>query len=356
MKIVFIFFIIFAPSSKVCNMKKLYVLLFAASLSTLVMAQEKFELGKPNDDNYRYLDEYKALKEYIDYSMYPNFKLGAGTTVDDYLKKTTVYKMTNANFSETVAGNAMKMASCVDGNGKMNFTKVKNYVNAATEAGLHVYGHTLAWHSQQPTGWLLRLIADKPDPDGGEEYMVVSSKDFRKEKNVGWKADETENGYKTTFDATNGLKVTTTQSLPWQVQFVVMENITLEAGKTFKMTMTVKGSEKGKLEGHLGDWGSNNDGDSKTGTSVTVPFTSEWQDVEVSVIPTMDINFLLLHVPNFVGDVYIKNIQFEGNKIKTIPQTQQERHDTLVYAMDLWIKGMMEACDGKVKAWDLGRR
>lgn len=317
------------------------------------MAQEKFELGKPNDDNYRYLDEYKALKEYIDYSMYPNFKLGAGTTVDDYLKKTTVYKMTNANFSETVAGNAMKMASCVDGNGKMNFTKVKNYVNAATEAGLHVYGHTLAWHSQQPTGWLLRLIADKPDPDGGEEYMVVSSKDFRKEKNVGWKADETENGYKTTFDATNGLKVTTTQSLPWQVQFVVMENITLEAGKTFKMTMTVKGSEKGKLEGHLGDWGSNNDGDSKTGTSVTVPFTSEWQDVEVSVIPTMDINFLLLHVPNFVGDVYIKNIQFEGNKIKTIPQTQQERHDTLVYAMDLWIKGMMEACNGKVKAWDL---
>ena len=334
-------------------MKKLYVLLFAASLSTLVLAQEKFELGKPNDDNYRYLDEYKALKEYIDYSIYPNFKLGAGTTVDDYLKKTTVYKMTNANFSETVAGNAMKMASCVDGNGKMNFTKVKNYVNAATEAGLHVYGHTLAWHSQQPTGWLLRLIADKPDPDGGEEYMVVSSKDFRKEKNVGWKADETENGYKTTFDATNGLKVTTTQSLPWQVQFVVMENITLEAGKTFKMTMTVKGSEKGKLEGHLGDWGSNNDGESKTGTSVTVPFTSEWQDVEVSVIPTMDINFLLLHVPNFVGDVYIKNIQFEGNKIKTIPQTQQERHDTLVYAMDLWIKGMMEACNGKVKAWDL---
>ena len=317
------------------------------------MAQEKFELGKPNDDNYRYLDEYKALKEYIDYSKYPNFKLGAGTTVDDYLKKSTVYKMTNANFSETVAGNAMKMASCVDGNGKMNFTKVKNYVNAATEAGLHVYGHTLAWHSQQPTGWLLRLIADKPDPDGGEEYMVVSSKDFRKEKNVGWKADETENGYKTTFDATNGLKVTTTQSLPWQVQFVVMENITLEAGKTFKMTMTVKGSEKGKLEGHLGDWGSNNDNDSKTGTSVTVPFTSEWQDVEVSVIPTMDINFLLLHVPNFVGDVYIKNIQFEGNKIKTIPQTQQERHDTLVYAMDLWIKGMMEACNGKVKAWDL---
>ena len=48
-------------------MKKLYVLLFSAGLSTFAMAQEKFELGKANDDNYRYLDEYKALKEYIDY-------------------------------------------------------------------------------------------------------------------------------------------------------------------------------------------------------------------------------------------------------------------------------------------------
>ena len=35
------------------------------------------------------------------------------------------------------------------------------------------------------------------------------------------------------------------------------------------------------------------------------------------------------------------------------PLTAEEKHDTLVYAMDKWIKGMMEACDGKVKAWDL---
>ena len=37
----------------------------------------------------------------------------------------------------------------------------------------------------------------------------------------------------------------------------------------------------------------------------------------------------------------------------TIPLSQQERHDTLVYAMDKWIKGMMQACGGKVKGWDL---
>ena len=101
------------------SLRKWCFILIAAGLTVSATAQEKYEQGKPNDDNYRYLDEYKALKEYIDYSKYPNFKLGAGTTVDDYLKKSTVYKMTNANFTETVAGNAMKMGSVVDGSGNV---------------------------------------------------------------------------------------------------------------------------------------------------------------------------------------------------------------------------------------------
>ena len=327
-------------------MKKLLMCVLAASMMAPAMAQERFEQGKPNDDNYRYLDEYKALKEYIDTINYPNFKLGAGTTVNDYLKKTTVYKLTNANFTETVAGNAMKMASCVDGNGNMNFTTVKNYVKTATDAGLNVYGHTLGWHSQQPKGWLLRLLADKPDPNAEETYTVVAKKDFTRDKNVGWKADEAENGYSLSFSSTDGLKVVTTKSKSWEIQFVAMENINLETTKTYKMTFTVKGSKSGRIDGRLGSWSVN-------GPSFSVNFTDEWQDVSVDIKPAIESSFMLLHIPNYIGDVYIKNIKFEGNKGATVPQTAQEMHDTLVYAMDKWIKGMMEACDGKVKAWDL---
>jgi len=300
------------------TMKKLFMWMLVAFLSTPAMAQEKFELGKPNNDNYRYLDEYLGLKEYIDYSKYPNFKLGAGTTVNDYLNNSLVKKLINNNFTETVAGNAMKMASCVDGNGNMNFTTVRNYVNTATSAGLNVYGHTLAWHSQQPKGWLLKLLADKPAPeleDGDVDILSeVASKDFRTQQSVGFKSPENDYNYTISFDATNGLKVTTKKSYSWEVQFVSMENIPLKAGKTFKMTMTVKGSKSGKLDGHLGDWGTNNDGDNKTGTNVSVSFTTAWQDVSVNVVPTVDTNFLLLHVPNYVGDVYIKSIKFEETK------------------------------------------
>ena len=48
-------------------MKKFYSFLLLASLSITAMAQQKFELGKPNNEAYRYLDNYKALKEYVNH-------------------------------------------------------------------------------------------------------------------------------------------------------------------------------------------------------------------------------------------------------------------------------------------------
>ena len=328
-------------------MKKQLLMIIAAGLSTMAAAQEKFEQGKPNDYRYRYLDEYQGLKDYIDYSKFPNFKLGAGTTVNEYLNNALVKNLTNKNFTETVAGNAMKMASCVDGNGNMNFETVKKYVNAATEAGLNVYGHTLAWHSQQPKGWLLKLLSDKPDPNSEQVYTEIASKDFRNDKTVGWTSDKNQFGFSLNFDSTNGLNIHTTKMCEhsWDVQFLAMENIFVEKDKTYKMTMTVKGSAEGKLHSKLGDW--------SNGEYPDIPFTTEWQDVTVEYKGIVESSFFMLQCGDFVGDIYVKNIKFEGYKGATVPLTKEEMHDTLVYAMDKWIKGMMEACDGKVKAWDL---
>lgn len=124
---------------------------------------QNFETVRPDKlAEYGYLEKYDALKDYI--ADKPNFHLGIGTTVDEYNKQELVYALTNSNFNETVAGNAMKMASCVADDGSMDFDKVSEYVKNATDAGLSVYGHTLAWHSQQPLKYLKRLIADKELP------------------------------------------------------------------------------------------------------------------------------------------------------------------------------------------------
>ncbi len=335
-------------------MKKMFVWMLATSLSLSMGAQEKFELGKPGNDDYRYLDGYKALKDYIDYSKYPNFKLGIGTIVDDYLNNSLVKNLTEKNFTETVAGNAMKMGSCVvDNNGTMNFTKVKSYVNTATNAGLNVYGHVIAWHSQQPIGWLQTLLADKPDPSGGDPvWATITNKDFRSDKTIGWTSDQSQYGFSTSFSNTEGLKIHCTKKNPnyWDVQIVAMDNIQVPAGKTCKMIITIKGSKTGTMNCKMA--GSLNDGYS-TDYCKAFNFTTSWTDVTVEFKPTSSNNIIILQCGDFIGDVFIKNIKIEGYKQKTIPLTQQERHDILVDVMDKWIKGMMEACDGKVKAWDL---
>lgn len=296
--------------------------MLAAGISISATAQEKFELGKPNNDAYRYLDQYKALKEYIDKEKYPNFKLGVGTTAADYNNKGLVYKLTNANFSETVAGNAMKMASCVSSSGSMNFNTVRNYVNNATAAGLSVYGHTLAWHSQQPIGWLTSLMKDKPAEvitDGDAYvYKTLIKKDFTTNQNVGWHSDYSQYNYNITFDKTNGMKVTNTKkaSQNYEVQYIAMDNIAAEKGSTVKMIITLKGSADGTLFSKLGDWSS--------GPTSNIKFTTEWQTVEVTFSKTIGSSFLLLQSGSFVGDIYIKNIEFQSSVMgKTINEDRR---------------------------------
>ena len=114
-----------------------------------------------NLKDYEYLNDYDALKTFSNPKASPNFKLGVALEADDYNANGLVTRLANANFMELTAGNAMKMASCVDENGNLNFENVQAFVNNAEANGVSVYGHTLAWHAQQPMKWLGKLLKDK---------------------------------------------------------------------------------------------------------------------------------------------------------------------------------------------------
>ena len=129
----------------------------------------KYDVEKPQTiAQYEYLNDYAPLKEYLDRNAHPGFKVSAALGVDEFNQQGPLFRLAAHNFDEIVAGNAMKMASCVNDQGVMDFSKVSSFVHAAEDAGLTVYGHTLAWHAQQPRKWLEKLIADKEldvDPD-----------------------------------------------------------------------------------------------------------------------------------------------------------------------------------------------
>ena len=138
----------------------------------------KYDVEKPQTiAQYEYLNDYAPLKEYLDRDAHPGFKVSAALGVDEFNQQGPLFRLAAHNFDEIVAGNAMKMASCVNDQGVMDFSKVSSFVRAAEDAGLTVYGHTLAWHAQQPRKWLEKLIADKElDVDPGQKTFTELSR------------------------------------------------------------------------------------------------------------------------------------------------------------------------------------
>lgn len=266
---------------------------------------QNFETVRPGKEaQYGYLEQYDALKEYI--KDRPNFHLGIGTAVDEYNKQELVYALTNSNFNETVAGNAMKMSSCVADDGSMNFDKVSEYVKKATDAGLSVYGHTLAWHSQQPNKYLNGLIAPKEievDPDAKVEKTDYEL-DCSTLSDYDW--HEYPASVHTEFKKDGAVVITNSKPIDnWTLQYWLVNGISLKAGTKYKITFLCKaeGESPANIHFKLGNWGGGAE------ENFTIPVGGDYKEVPFEVTPTMDSNGLFFQHGQFVGKIYWKSVK-----------------------------------------------
>ena len=232
---------------------------------------QNFETVRPGKEaQYGYLEQYDALKEYI--KDRPNFHLGIGTAVDEYNKKELVYALTNSNFNETVAGNAMKMSSCVADDGSMNFDKVSEYVKNATDAGLSVYGHTLAWHAQQPNKYLKRLIADKELPPAGDNPgLIITSGDPK--------------------------------ANTWDYEIYYDLDEPLKAGKTYEISLNVRGTNPGTID----FWPGKKDGSATQYGAGSFTVAESAVDNKVTFTPNADIDRMRFCFGKVGGTLYFDN-------------------------------------------------
>ena len=159
---------------------KLFPMLALTAVVTVSCVDDEvlpFDVAKPESiAQYEYLNNYDVLKSYVDRTAHPNFHLGGAIAATDFNNKGVVYELIRTNFDEMTAGNEMKYASCVSDDGSMNFSTVTSFVETAKEAGVTIYGHTLAWHSQQNLNYLNGLIADQtilPDPSEINHYFLL---------------------------------------------------------------------------------------------------------------------------------------------------------------------------------------
>lgn len=278
---------------------------------------QNFETVRPGKEaQYGYLEQYDALKEYI--KDRPNFHLGIGTTVDEYNKKELVYALTNSNFNETVAGNAMKMASCVADDGSMDFDKVKEYVKNATDAGLSVYGHTLAWHAQQPNKYLNGLIADKEievDP-GAKVEKTDYELDCSTLSSYGW--EELPASVKTEWNKGGAVVITNPEPINpfYELQYWLVNGIPLKTGTTYKITILCKAEGEGKSPANIrfkmGDWNDNVE------HNFEIPVGGDYKEVSFEIAPKIDKNGLLFQHGDFAGKIYWKSIKITHSEAPSV--------------------------------------
>ncbi|WP_025006884.1 endo-1,4-beta-xylanase [Marinilabilia salmonicolor] len=280
------------------NVLGMNIMLLALVSSCVDDSRLEFDVAKPESiQQGEYLNDYDALKTYVDRSAHPDFKLGAGVTVSEYNKQGLVYRVMNSNFDELTAGNAMKYNSVVKEDGSMDFSQVVQFVSAARNAETEIYGHTLVWHAQQNKEYLEDIIADQEldvDPNATVE-VVDGMKDYSTDPFTGWVGGPVqpvvENGV---------LVVTNTEAQPnfYDVQYHVADGIPTIVGARHQVTIRIKGSTPGEITMALGTWG--NTADTK------IPISEEWNEVTAEFNGLVENSFVMLQSGNYVGTYEIE--------------------------------------------------
>ena len=270
-----------------------------------------------NLKEYQYLNNYEPLKKYVEDmkasgKCNPDFKLGIALAAPDFNKQELVYCLAGSNFEEMTAGNAMKYASCVKNDGTFDFNTVKDFVTNAQDAGLTIYGHTLAWHSQQNKKYLSKLIADKEiqvDPsqkvdkeDAYTDFSTMNSFPFYVM------------GY--TPEIKDGILISKYPG-DWY-QYFVVDNypVDVDAKREYKVTAMIKASEDGQIDVQTGNWGAT--------TSQKMSVSTQWKEQSVTFSGiTTEKAFVVFQPGTFAGDISCKWVKVTHSEapVMEIPVT-----------------------------------
>lgn len=264
------------------NMKRInFGLGLVALLALSSCADDKFSEFRTdmtqNKKDYLYLNNYEPLKKYVQDlkdagKCNPDFKLGVALTASEFNEQGIVYCLAGSNFDEMTAGNAMKYASCVDNKGVMDFGNVTNFVSNAKEAGLTIYGHTLAWHSQQNNKYLNGLIKDKELPPAEENPgLIITAGDPK--------------------------------ANTWDYEIYYDLDEPLKAGKTYEISLNVRGTNPGTID----FWPGKKDGSATQYGAGSFTVAESAVDNEFTFTPNADIDRMRFCFGKIGGTLYFDN-------------------------------------------------
>ena len=346
-------------------MKKIYrILPLAALLLSLASCTEShvlpYEVEKPESiANQEIIDAYADLKTYVDRTANPDFKLGVGISLADYVNKSVQYRLVNKNFDEVSCGYEMKHGAIVQADGSLALDNVNKLLKAAQEANVSVFGHTLCWHANQNATYLNKLIA--PIKTTGGNLPI-------------------ETGY--------ALKMTNPSVVNfWEAQ-TATDIMGIENNTEYVLKIAARGNKAGNIGVELqatSNYSSDGFG--------SIALTTQYKEYELKVTTTAVRNRFIINFGQYDGTIFIDKVSLKksgtetyiipennfesgiggwfgwGNSSTreksadgegfggfgggTIEKTPEEKKAIIDEALEKWIKGMVTNCAPYVKAWDV---
>ena len=324
-----------------------------------------FEVEKPSSiADQEVIDAYADLKSYVDRTANPNFKLGLGMSLSDYVNKNVMYRLANRNFDEITLGYEMKHGAIVKADGSLSLDNVNKLLETAQEANVSVFGHTLCWHANQNATYLNKLIAPDVLSTTGPGWDLVTENNFETDNSSNYQVtSNVTTSYTAVGQGNNGigraLKLTnaSVRTKEWDAQLYVKFSPAVIVGEKYKLTMYVRAdaTASSPTQAQL-----NVGGYKHWDFFGTVNYKDTWEKYEKEITVSSEMaacNTIAFNLGNFATSFYYDNLKLERynatGSIQTQEKTPSQKKTIIAEALDKWITGMVTNCAPYVKAWDV---
>jgi endo-1,4-beta-xylanase len=284
-----------------------------------------------------------------------SFPIGIAIDYDLFKNNPSYKNIVAREADQTTFGYSMKHGAIVKDDGSFDYSRADELLNLATNAGLQVFGHTLAWHSNQNGNYLRSLTVDAGTTGAAN---LLSDGDFEGGTGTSGTGTTLFTGWSVLIggnaagsfaavagnNSTRALQttVTTPGTNAWDVQ-ALGPNWNAAVGTQYKVSVDIKASV---TNGSVRLVNQNNQYQATDITPTASWATYTWTLTAAETSPSLRLNFPVAGVYT-IDNIKINEVTPGGQ----LPAAQAAAN--VDSAMSRFIRSTVTRYAGKVKAWDV---
>lgn len=289
--------------------------------------------------------DYAPVKSYIDRSKNPNMSLGVTLNVTDYNKQELAHSAAMTNFDNLAFGTSLMSGAIINQKGVMNFLDMKDLLDHVEEIGGEVFGSPIVANANQADDWLNTLTAPIEIP---VDYVEGKTVDYNTMTTFEGTIESGSVSIKK-YDGQNTLMIGTKKNANAIVR--IIEGFEVDPAAKYTTTFWAKADKNASFYVYFS--GNKVNGSASPDGKWEIK-AGKWQKVVVEAQSAEGETEGYLKIENtLTTPLYIQKVQVGYYPDDHRPQTEQERKDTLSYALNAWCDGLMKINAGRIKSFDL---